>query len=306
MKILVTGGAGFIGSHTVDLLLQHGYPTRVLDNLSSGKTSNLPDFHPLLEFVKGDICNASTVRQAMEGVTHCLHLAAQVSVVASLENPQFSAQQNVIGFINVLDAAKRAGVKRLVFASSAAVYGPPPKLPLDENLPLRQSSPYGLEKHINEQYADMYRRLYDLPALGLRYFNVYGPRQDPKSHYAGVIALFVENIRNRQPITLFGNGKQSRDFIFVKDVARANVAALHSAYQGSCNVATGQETTLLGLINTLSELTGQKPEIHYGPPRQGDIAHSLGDIKRMQEYLEMNADTSLPDGLATLLKKNES
>ncbi|MDH5764746.1 MAG: NAD-dependent epimerase/dehydratase family protein [Gammaproteobacteria bacterium] len=301
-KILITGGAGFIGSHTADLLMEQGIPVRVLDNLSSGHRHNLPDQHPLLEFIEGDICDADTVKNAMKDVSHCLHLAAQVSVVASLEDPEFSAQQNILGFVNVMEAARNNNVKRLVYASSAAIYGEPPKLPLDENLDVKQLSPYGLEKQINELYCDLYHRLYNFSSLGMRFFNVYGPRQDPKSPYAGVIALFVDRITANQPVTVFGDGKQTRDFIYVRDVARTNIAALQNSYQGACNVATGKQTSLLDLINTLSELTGNQTDVSFDEPRTGDIVHSLANPERMNKELNIIADTHLKDGLNKLLK----
>ncbi len=304
-KVLITGGAGFIGSHTADLLMEQGVAVRVLDNLSSGHRHNLPAQHELLEFIEGDIRDAATVRSAMEGVSHCLHLAAQVSVVASLEDPEFSAQQNIIGYLNVLDAAKNAAVKRLVYASSAAIYGEPYCLPLTEDVPMKQLSPYGLEKKINEDYADLYYRLHDFSSLGMRFFNVYGPRQDPKSPYAGVIALFVDRIKAQQPVTVFGDGQHSRDFIYVRDVARANVAALQKDYQGATNVATGKRTTLLELIDVLSKLTGHDTEVNHADPREGDIVHSLADPSRMNRELSVVADTSLDEGLLALLKSVE-
>jgi len=301
-KVLITGGAGFIGSHTADLLMEQGIPVRVLDNLSSGHRHNLPDQHPLLEFIEGDICDASTVKNAMKDVSHCLHLAAQVSVVASLEDPEFSAQQNILGFVNVMEAARNNNVKRLVYASSAAIYGEPPKLPLDEDLDVKQLSPYGLEKQINELYCDLYHRLYGFSSLGMRFFNVYGPRQDPKSPYAGVIALFVDRITANQPVTVFGDGQQTRDFIYVRDVARTNIAALQNNYQGACNVATGKQTSLLDLINTLSELTGNQTDVSFDEPRTGDIVHSLANPERMNNELNVIADTHLKDGLNKLLE----
>ncbi len=300
-KVLITGGAGFIGSHTADLLMEQGIAVRVLDNLSSGHRHNLPVQHPLLEFVKGDICDAQAVNSAMQGVSHCLHLAAQVSVVASLEDPEFSAKQNIVGYVNVLDACRKHKVSRLVYASSAAIYGEPPSLPLDENTAVKQLSPYGLEKQVNELYADMYHRLYAFSSLGMRFFNVYGPRQDPKSPYAGVIALFVDRITAAQPVTVFGDGMQTRDFIYVRDVARTNVAALKNKYQGACNVATGKRTSLLDLINTLSALTGNKTDVKFAPPRTGDIVHSLANPARMNNELKTVAESTLEEGLAALL-----
>lgn len=300
-KVLVTGGSGFIGSHTVDLLLAQGTAVRVLDNLTSGHRSNLPTEHPLLEFIEGDITNQKTVDQAMSGVTHCLNLAAQVSVVASLEDPEFSAKQNIIGFINVINAAQNHKIDRLVYASSAAIYGEPSVIPLPENATKTQLSPYGLEKQINEEYANLYKDLYQLSSLGQRYFNVYGPRQDPKSPYAGVIALFVDRIKEAKPLTVYGDGLQTRDFIYAGDVAKANVAALNSNVSGACNIATGNQTTLLGLIDTLSDLTGNRCVVTHADPREGDIRHSLAITKKMNEELKTVAKTELKNGLTLLM-----
>ncbi|MBT3205582.1 MAG: NAD-dependent epimerase/dehydratase family protein [Gammaproteobacteria bacterium] len=301
-KVLITGGAGFIGSHTADLLMQNGIAVRVLDNLSSGFRSNLPANHELLEFVEGDIRNKDIVNQCMHGVTHCLHLAAQVSVVASLEDPEFSAQQNIVGFVNVIEAVKNHGVKRLVYASSAAIYGTPKVIPLPEDVEKTQLSPYGVEKQVNEQYAELYKTLYKTSSLGQRFFNVFGPRQDPKSPYAGVIALFVDRISEAMPLTIFGDGEQTRDFIYVGDVARANVAALqHVEVEGACNIGTGLKTSLLDLVNVLSEITGQNSEITFDEPREGDIVHSLAITKKMNEELEITAQTDLKQGLEKLI-----
>ena len=301
-RVLITGGAGFIGSHTADLLLQQGIAVRVLDNLSSGFRHNLPERHNLLEFVEGDIRDKDTVNQCMQDVSHCLHLAAQVSVVASLEDPEFSAQQNIIGYLNVLDAVKNHGVERLVYASSAAVYGEPSVIPLPEDAQKTQLSPYGLEKQVNEQYAELYKTLYKVSSLGQRFFNVFGPRQDPKSPYAGVIALFVDRISESKPLTVFGDGKQTRDFIYVGDVARANVAALQGSSEGACNIGTGQATSLIDLIEVLSEITGQKSEVSFDAPREGDIVHSLAVVDKMNQQLNVTAETTLKQGLEKLIE----
>lgn len=306
-KVLIAGGAGFIGSHTADLLLEQNIPVRVLDNLSSGFRHNLPANHDLLEFVEGDICDAETVDQCMEGVSHCLNLAAQVSVVNSLEDPAFSAQQNILGFVNIINSAKNHNIERLVYASSAAIYGEPSQLPLTENVPMQQLSPYGLEKAVNEQYSQLFNHLYGLSTQGQRYFNVYGPRQDPKSPYAGVIALFVDKITAKQPVTVFGDGENTRDFIYIGDVAKANVASLKASYQGACNIATGKKTSLLDLIKTLSELANFTPDITFEPPREGDIVHSLASPALMNKELGVVADTTLKDGLSKLIEyQNQS
>ncbi|MDH5423584.1 MAG: NAD-dependent epimerase/dehydratase family protein [Gammaproteobacteria bacterium] len=300
-KVLVTGGAGFIGSHTVDLLLQQNTPVRVLDNLSSGFRHNLPVEHDLLEFIEGDICDASIVDQCMKDVSHCLNLAAQVSVVNSLADPAFSAQQNILGFVNVISSAHKHNIDRLVYASSAAIYGEPSELPLTESAPMKQLSPYGLEKAVNEQYAELFHYLYGLSSQGQRFFNVYGPRQDPKSPYAGVIALFADRISNQQPVSVFGDGEHTRDFIYISDVAKANIAALRATHQGACNIATGSKTSLLDLIQALSELANFTPQIDFLPPREGDIIHSLASPATMNEKLRVIADTTLKDGLSMLL-----
>lgn len=301
-KVLVTGGAGFIGSHTVDLLLEQGIPVRVLDNLTSGHRSNLPDSHSLLEFVEGDITSGPTVESAMNDVSHCLHLAAQVSVEASMQDPLHSAMQNIVGFVTVLDAAKRAGLKRLVYASSAAVYGDPSEIPLRESARKQQLSPYGLEKQVDEEYADLYQRVHGLSSLGMRFFNVYGPRQDPKSPYAGVIALFVDRISGGEKLAVFGDGLQTRDFVYVGDVARANVAALSSQATGACNIGTGNQVTLLDLIDILSSITGNRCDVSFQPPREGDIKHSLASVDIMNRVLEVTARVSMEKGLASLLQ----
>jgi UDP-glucose 4-epimerase len=301
-KVLVTGGAGFIGSHTVDLLLEAGIAVRVLDNLSSGHRTNLPDSHSLLEFIEGDITCEPTVESAMNGVSHCLHLAAQVSVEASMQDPLHSAMQNIVGFVTVLNAAHRAGLERLVYASSAAVYGDPSEIPLGETASKQQLSPYGLEKQVDEEYADLYQRIHGLSSLGMRFFNVYGPRQDPKSPYAGVIALFTDRITRGEKLIVFGDGLQTRDFIYVGDVARANVAALSKQTTGACNIGTGKQITLLDLINILSTITGNRCEVSHEPPREGDIKHSLANVDKMNRSLEVVAQIPMEKGLTNLLQ----
>jgi UDP-glucose 4-epimerase len=302
-KVLVTGGAGFIGSHTVDLLLAENIPVRVLDNLSSGHRSNLPDSHPGLEFIEGDITDSDTVEEVMRGVSHCLHLAAQVSVEASIEDPVNSAMQNIIGFVNILNTAHNAKLERLVFASSAAIYGEPSQIPLPEDTQKLQLSPYGLEKQVNEEYADLYRRVSGFSSLGLRFFNVYGPRQDPKSPYAGVIALFVDRISQGRNLSIYGDGQQTRDFIYVEDVARAIIAALGCQFSGACNIATGRQITLLELIEVLSEITGNRCEVSFKSARDGDIRHSLANVERMNQELGVSTQTTIEQGLSQLLPK---
>lgn len=302
MFVLVTGGAGFIGSHSVERLLAAGARVRVFDNLSSGKLDNLPQQHPNLEVMVGDIRNADAVNAAFGGgITHVLHLAAQVSVAVSCERPAESASHNLMGFLNILEGARRSGVSRVVYASSAAVYGIPSELPLTENSRTAPISPYGLEKSINDQYAALYRELYGLSSLGMRFFNVYGPRQDPRSPYSGVISIFADRIRSGQPLTINGDGQQTRDFIYVGDIARANAAALGSSIHGVCNVATGASITLRELASTLAAVTGKHPAIIHAPPRTGDIRDSAVTPLRMRDELGIKETRPLEDGLRMLL-----
>ena len=300
MHVLVTGGAGFIGSHSVEALLQEGARVTVLDNLSTGKRANLPD-DERMELIEGDIRNAASVRSAMRGVTHVLHLAAQVSVRQSLEDPAQSASHNVAGFLNVAEAARTAGSVRLVYASSAAVYGAPESLPLEEESPCRPTSPYGLEKLIDDQYAALYRSLYGTSALGLRYFNVYGPRQDPASPYAGVISRFAACLKADAVLAVFGDGRQTRDFVFVGDIARANVAALRSSCEGVINVGTGTSVSLLQLIDALAFCAARAPEVRFDSPVPGDIRDSAMRPERMRALLGFVPSTALVDGLRRLL-----
>ncbi len=301
MHVLITGGAGFIGSHSAEALLAAGARVTVLDNFSSGKRANLPEA-PDLNVIRGDIRDAATVERALAGVSHVLHLAAQVSVPASVADPLGSSHNNVHGFLNVLDAARRAGVTRFVYASSAAVYGIPSQLPLDELSAVAPLSPYGLEKSINDQYAALYRDLYGLSTLGLRYFNVYGPRQDPASPYAGVISRFASALARGDELRVYGDGGQTRDFIFVKDIAQLNRAALeHSAY-GVCNLATGRSVTLLELIDALASCTARSVRIRHEAPAAGDIRHSGASPRRMHELFAPPAMTPLAEGLRQLLE----
>ncbi|RPI41995.1 MAG: NAD-dependent epimerase/dehydratase family protein [Betaproteobacteria bacterium] len=300
MHVLVTGGAGFIGSHSVEALLEAGAEVTVLDNFSAGKRSNLPA-DAKLRVVEGDIRDTTSVERAMMGVDRILHLAAQVSVRASVDEPVLSASHNVTGFLNVANAARRSGALRFVYASSAAVYGAPHALPLDEESVCEPLSPYGLEKLVNDQYAALFGQLYGTSTLGLRYFNVYGPRQDPASPYAGVISRFASRLAGDEPLKVFGDGQQTRDFIFVKDVARANVAALRSTFNGVLNVGTGSSVSLLELIETLGACAGRTPVVHFDPPAPGDIRHSAMRPNRIREALGFVAKTKLRDGLRTLV-----
>jgi UDP-glucose 4-epimerase len=300
MRVLVTGGAGFIGSHSVEALLAHGADVSVFDNFSSGKRTNLP-VDARLTVSTGDIRDAAAVERAMQGMTHVLHLAAQVSVRVSVEEPARSCHDNVLGFVNVLDAARRLGVSRVAYASSAAVYGVPARLPLDETADTTPLSPYGLEKRIDDHYALLFRTLYGQQSIGLRYFKVYGPRQDPASQYAGVISKFSSLLAAGKPLTVFGDGAQTRDFVFVKDIARANVLALESSWCGVVNVGTGTTVTLLQLIDALAACQGRTPTVRFEAPAAGDIRDSGMDPRRLSEVFGWIPQTRLVDGLRSLV-----
>lgn len=298
--ILVTGGAGFIGSHTVEQLLMLGYQVRVLDNLSSGKLNNLPG-NDRLEFIQGDILDRKMIQAATSGVTHVLHLAAQVSVQKSLENPIQSCQQNIEGFLAILDAARKIGA-RIVYASSAAVYGDSVLLPIREVSPVNAISPYGLEKITNEQYAALYTYMHGTSQLGLRYFNVYGPRQDPTSPYSGVITKFLAMIATGRALTVRGDGLQERDFIHVRDVARANVSALFSDYVGIINIARGQAITIRCLTEIMANVLGSGVVVNYVPNIPGDIRRSVAQNRLMAKHLGSPLVT-IEEGLAELMRE---
>ncbi len=305
-RILVTGGAGFIGSHTVDLLLSKQMEVVVIDNLSSGKLTYLNLFNPLLRFVQGDVRDEALLRRELARCDAVLHLAALPSVPQSVENPLESLRINVEGFVCVLQAI-RCNHKpvRLVYASSAAVYGDSDMLPCSDEmqLPSLQLSPYALEKVTNERYAATFEHLFGIQSLGLRYFNVYGDRQDPGSPYSGVISKFIKQYQNHLPITVFGNGEQSRDFIHVSDVARANLQALQSEVCGVMNIATGVPETLLNMIAYMEKAGLGKAEVLFADHRKGDILHSYAKTEKAATALNFQYAMSLSDGIAGLLEE---
>lgn len=304
MRILVTGGAGFIGSHTVDYLLSQDHQVLVLDNLSSGNLTYLNLQHPQLEFIEGDVLEYPLLFDLLKNCDAVLHLAAIASVPLSISDPIYSFQVNTQGFLHVLQAVHQLKRPiRIVYASSAAVYGDTTTLPCDETKPLTGTplSPYALQKLHNENYAALYERLFGIKSVGLRYFNVYGPRQDPHSPYSGVISRFLAAFAANLPLTIFGNGEQSRDFIAVSDIAAANARALSSDFHGVINIATGVPETLLNLTTYL-ESAGQKPlTLRFEAPRPGDIKSSYASITLAKEALQFKATTALKDGIKTLL-----
>jgi nucleoside-diphosphate-sugar epimerase len=298
-KVLVTGGAGFIGSHIVEALLQRGAGVRVFDNFSSGKRENLAAFEGDLEIQVGDLRDPQAVRSAVQGVDLIFHLAAFVSVPQSMQDPETCFAVNVGGTVTLLEAARRAGVRKAVLSSSTAVYGDTDTFPTVETTSPTPLSPYALSKLVNEQYARLYTDVFSFPVVALRYFNIYGPRQRPDSDYAAAIPIFIRRLLAGEPLTIYGDGKQSRDFVFVKDVVRANLLAADSTAAGEVfNVCTGREVTLLDLMEELSELAPRQPEVRFEAPRPGDIYRSLGNPEKAAAGLGFRAETSLAQGLA--------
>ncbi len=303
MHTLVTGGAGFIGSHIVEELLWRGDTVRVLDNFSSGTRANLESFKGNLEILEGDLRDSGAVKAAVRDVELIFHLAAFVSVPQSMLDPETCFSVNVGGTVALLEAARRAGVSKVILSSSTAVYGDTDVFPTKEETPLRPLSPYALSKQVNELYARLYTGTLGLPVTALRYFNVYGPRQHPDSDYAAAIPIFVRKLVASEPITIYGDGKQSRDFIFVKDVVRANLLAAKSDSAGEAfNVCTGRETTLLDLLEELSEVSPRQPEVRFEAPRPGDVYRSTGSPEKAAGGLGFRAGTSLAEGLAQTVK----
>lgn len=309
MKYLVTGGAGFIGSHIVQTLLENGQSVRVLDNFSTGKRENLEMLTSRfggskLEILEGDIRDASCVADAVRGVEVIFHEAAFVSVPQSMQEPQACFDVNITGTSLLFDAARRAGVRRAVVASSAAVYGNSEALPLAEETPLQPLSPYALSKRVKEMYAELFTGSFGFEVVALRYFNVYGPRQRPDSMYAAAVPIFARRLLDGKPVTVFGDGGQTRDLINVRDVARANlVASEHPDAAGKIfNICTGVETRLLDLLDVMYELIPDVPAPEFAAPRPGDIYRSVGSPQKALEVMGFRAEVSLPDGLEEVIE----
>jgi nucleoside-diphosphate-sugar epimerase len=303
-QYLVTGGAGFIGSHIVRALLERGASVRVLDNFSTGKRGNLEGLHDSIngdriEILEGDVRDTLKVTQAVRGVDVIFHEAAFISVPESMAKPQECFDVNITGTAILFEAARKAGVRRMVLASSAAVYGDSDALPLAEDIPPRPLSPYAVSKRVDEMFAELYTQSFRLEVTALRYFNVYGPRQRPDSMYAAAVPIFISNLREGRAVTVFGDGGQTRDLIFVGDVVRANlIASEHPAAAGQIfNICTGQETRILDLLDVLFELIPNSPKPVFAEPRAGDIYKSLGGPSKASRIIGFSAETSLADGL---------
>jgi nucleoside-diphosphate-sugar epimerase len=296
---LVTGGAGFIGSHIVEALVMRGDSVRVLDNLSTGKMENLAGIAGRYEFIEGDIRDLETCRRAVEGASAVFHEAALASVVRSVADPLLNDAINVTGTLNILVAARDAGVRGFVLASSSAVYGDDPATPKVEGREGRPLSPYGVSKLVDEKYAQVFHAIHGLDAVALRYFNVFGPRQDPASEYSAVIPLFITRMLRGERPTIYGDGRQSRDFIYVGDVVRANLAAAASPSAAGevINIACGVGTTVNALLHAVNDSLGARIEAVYGPPRPGDILHSTADITKARRLMDYAPGLSFADGL---------
>jgi nucleoside-diphosphate-sugar epimerase len=297
-RSLVTGGAGFIGSSLARTIVERGGEVRVLDSFLTGREENLADL-PDVEVVRGDIRDLDGLRIAMKGVERVLHQAAVPSVARSLADPVSSNEANVGGTLNVLIAARDAGVPRVVFASSSSVYGDTPTLPKVETMLPSPLSPYAVTKLTGEHYLKVFHRLYGLETVALRYFNVFGPRQDATSDYAAVIPLFVSLMTRGLPPKIFGDGSQSRDFTYIDNVVQANLRACEAPGVGGevFNVACGQRYTLLDLVAALNKILGTSLEPTFGPRRQGDVMHSLADIEKARRLLGYEPSTSFDEGL---------
>lgn len=295
---LVTGGAGFIGSHMVEALRARGERVRVVDNLVTGHRDNLAHV-PDVEFIEGDLADIDVARRAVEGVDIVLHQAAIPSVPRSIEDPLRSHRANVDATFNVLFAARQAGVRRVVFAGSSSEYGDTPTLPKHEGMPLNPLSPYALHKVIGEQYLQQFTRHYGLETVSIRYFNVFGPRQDPSSPYSGVISLFIRALLEKRQPKIHGDGEQTRDFTYVANVVDGVLrAAEQPGISGEVfNIATGSRISLNHLLATLQQLLGTNIEPVYGPPRAGDVRDSQADISKAERMLGYKPLVSFEEGL---------
>jgi UDP-glucose 4-epimerase len=300
-KILVTGGAGFIGSNLAEALLRRGHFVRVLDDFSTGRRENLifDKRYPSLGIMEGDIREAATCQEAVKGMEYVFHQAALPSVQRSVEDPATSNAVNVGGTLNILLAARGEGVKRVIYASSSSVYGDTPTLPKHEEMPSHPLSPYALQKNIGEQYCQLFHQLYGLETVSLRYFNIFGPKQDPNSIYSAVIPKFIDALLQGRPPIIFGDGEQSRDFTYVENVVQANLLAMSAEHLHgeAINIACGQRTSLNQLLDILKGILRSKQSPVYEEPRKGDVRHSLADIRKGKEIMNYEPTVGIEVGL---------
>ena len=302
MKVVVTGGAGFIGSNLTDELARD-HEVTVIDNLSTGRIENLDHIRDRIQFINGSILDLELLRRAFAGADTVFHQAAIPSVQRSVDNPIASNQANVDGTLNVLVAARDCGAKKFIFASSSAIYGDEPTLPKTEDMKPDPLSPYAVAKITGEYYARVFSEIYGLKTVCLRYFNVYGPRQDPKSEYSAVIPIFISRILEGLPPVIYGDGNQTRDFCFVRDVVKANILAMkRESAEGVFNIACGRRISLNELAGLITEIMGIQGEPEYDKPRAGDIRDSLADISAAGEALGYHPDYHMNSGLKETVK----
>jgi nucleoside-diphosphate-sugar epimerase len=299
MRYLVTGGAGFIGSNTVDELVRRGHGVVVLDDLSSGKEENLAEARSKITFIKGSITDLEVVQKAMFQADYVIHLAARTSVPRSVKDPIDTNRINIDGTLNVLVAARDNKIKRFVFAASSSAYGDTPTLPKSEDMPPVPISPYGVSKYVGELYAQTFGRCYGLENVCLRYFNIFGPRQDPDSPYSGVLSRFATAYLDSTPPVIYGDGDQTRDFTYIENAVQANIVASEapSASGKTFNIGTGHSVSLNQVLRMFENIAGKILEVKYEPPREGDIRDSLADIRFARETLGYEPSVMVEDGL---------
>ena len=301
MKYIVTGGAGFIGSHIVEAIAG-SHEVVVVDNFSSGKPENLSMIDDRVTCVRGSITDLPLLKDAFKGADGIFHLAAIASVARSVDDPAATHETNLTGTLNVLLAARTCGVRKVVFSSSSAVYGDEPTLPKREDMPSCPLSPYAVSKLAGEYYCRVFSELFGVKTVSLRYFNVFGPRQDPQSEYAAVIPKFITRLLNNQPPVIFGDGKQTRDFVYVKDVVGANLLAMQSSATGTFNIGSGERIDLTTLAGTLCEIMQVNLPPVYENPRSGDIRDSVSDITAAKKGLGYKTGYSLDKGLTETIR----
>jgi nucleoside-diphosphate-sugar epimerase len=298
-RYLITGGAGFIGSHIVRRLISRGKLVRVVDNLFTGRSARLDDVRDSIEFVDGDLADDRVSDAVVRDVDYVLHQAAVPSVQRSVSDPVGTNRANLTATLNLLEASRRAGVRRFIYAGSSSAYGDTEILPKKEDMPPNPLSPYALQKLVGERYCKLYYDLYGLETVSLRYFNVFGPDQDPHSEYSAVIPKFITKLLAKQPLTVYGDGEQSRDFTYVENVVEANMLAVRAvkAPGSVCNIGCGEHITLNKLIRLLEEILGVKANVNYAATKAGDVRHSLADITRARHLLGYEPKVMVKEGL---------
>lgn len=298
-RYLITGGAGFIGSHLVKHVLGTGGIVRIVDNLSTGSTERLNQVRDSVQLLTGDLSDNSVAAEAVKGVDYVLHQAAVPSVQRSVVDPISTNRSNITATLNLLENSRKAGVRRFVYAASSSAYGDTEVLPKNEEMPANPLSPYALQKWVGERYCKLYHELYGLETVSLRYFNVFGPAQDPYSEYSAVIPKFTTKLLAKEAITVYGDGEQSRDFTYIDNVVDANLLALRApnAPGEVCNIGCGQRVTLNELIRILEELLGVKAQVIYAAAKPGDVRHSLADITKAARVLGYVPKTEIEEGL---------